>query len=237
VATAGKRQGRAGETVVGEIPRGFEGASVDSEPSPGDYALLERRVREACDAGDAAGAATLFLRHCGGDILSFLAGRMHGDPEASEVFACFSEDFWRGLPGFRWQTSLRSWAYTLARHATFRHEAEARRRRRRFEPLSSSSRHGMEVARLHSATRRYLRTEFKQSVRRLREQLSADDQTLLVLRVDRRLSWKELAGVLSGKGEQLRPAERVRWAARLRKRFQFVKTKLRALARAEGLLR
>jgi RNA polymerase sigma-70 factor (ECF subfamily) len=202
----------------------------------GDYAALERRVREALEAGDADGAATLFMRHLGGDLLSFLAGRLHGGPEASEVFASFAEDFWRGLPAFRWQTSLRSWAYTLARNAAFRHQAAARRRRRRFEPLPTASRYGEEVARLHSATRRYLRTEFKERVRRLREQLSPDDQALLILRVDRKLSWKELAAVLSGKGESLRPAEQVRWAARLRQRFQTVKQKLRALARAEGLL-
>ncbi len=198
--------------------------------------MLERRVRDTLEAGDADGAATLFMRHFGGDILSFLAGRLHGSPEASDVFSAFAEDFWRGLPAFRWQTSLRSWAYTLARNAAFRHQTAARRRRRRFEPLTSASRYGEEVARLHSATRQCLRTEFKERVRRLREQLPPDDQTLLILRVDRKLSWKELAVVLSGKGESLRPAEQVRWAARLRQRFQTVKRKLRELARADGLL-
>jgi RNA polymerase sigma-70 factor (ECF subfamily) len=213
--------------------RGSRSAPVASA----DHEEVERRVREALDAGDSSQAAALFIRHCGGDILSFLAGRMHGSPDASDVFADFAEDVWRGLPGFRWQTSLRSWAYTLARNAAFRHQTATRRRRRRFEPLPSRSEFGEEVARLHSATRQYLRTEIKVRMRQLRERLSPDDQTLLVLRVDRGLSWKELAVVMSGREDGLKAAEQQRLAANLRRRFHNVKERLRALAKAEHLIR
>ena len=54
----------------------------------------------------------------------------------------------------------------------------------------------------------------------------ADEQSLLTLRVDRGMSWAEIAHILDeGAGE---PA--------LRKRFERVKRKLRDLAAAEGLL-
>jgi RNA polymerase sigma-70 factor (ECF subfamily) len=61
---------------------------------------------------------------------------------------------------------------------------------------------------------------------------------LLVLRVDRRLDWNELARVLGEAGHDacVDPVSLARESARLRKRFQLVKNKLRELARREGLL-
>jgi RNA polymerase sigma-70 factor (ECF subfamily) len=73
-------------------------------------------------------------------------------------------------------------------------------------------------------------------VRELCIRLDADDQTLLVLRIDKGLSWNELASVFSRQGEALSDADRKRWAARLRQRFASVKMRLRALAESEGLI-
>jgi hypothetical protein len=53
-----------------------------------------------------------------------------------------------------------------------------------------------------------------------------------VLRVDRDMSWDEIAAIV----EEGADADRVKVAARVRKRFQAIKEKLRTLARAEGLL-
>ena len=68
----------------------------------------------------------------------------------------------------------------------------------------------------------------------LREELPAEDQALLILRVDKQLDWNELAQVLSEDelaGDALR-----RESARLRKRFQMIKERLRKRAEEEGLL-
>jgi RNA polymerase sigma-70 factor, ECF subfamily len=59
-----------------------------------------------------------------------------------------------------------------------------------------------------------------------------------VLRIDRGLSWSDLARVLH-EGEEdaaLDDEALAREAARLRKRFQLVKDKLREMAKKEGLL-
>jgi RNA polymerase sigma-70 factor (ECF subfamily) len=69
-----------------------------------------------------------------------------------------------------------------------------------------------------------MRTDVKQGVAKLRERLDPDDQTLLILRVDRDLSWREVADVM-GLGE---PA--------LRKRFERIKTRLREMAREEKIV-
>jgi RNA polymerase sigma-70 factor (ECF subfamily) len=73
-------------------------------------------------------------------------------------------------------------------------------------------------------------------MRALRNQLPADDQALLVLRIDKGLSWNELAAVFSGQGDALEEAELLRWAVRLRQRFAAIKRKLRGQAEEEGLL-
>jgi RNA polymerase sigma-70 factor (ECF subfamily) len=61
---------------------------------------------------------------------------------------------------------------------------------------------------------------------------------LLILRVDRRLDWTEIARVLLETPEHLPPdaAALKREAARLRKRFQIVKDRLRERVEREGLL-
>ena len=69
----------------------------------------------------------------------------------------------------------------------------------------------------------------------LRESLEPEDRTLLILRVDRKLSWNEVARILAGEKEPS-SADLKRSAGRLRKRFQSVKDQLRERAQSSGLL-
>ncbi len=199
---------------------------------------VESIIRSAFDMADYDTAATAFIQYYGSEIVSFLAGRLHGDTdEVAEVFSQFSEDFWRGLPGFKWSTSIRSWAYTLARNAAHRHTHWVGRQRERHKTYNSKSeRFARAVDDLRTVTKKHLRTETKDQMRVLREQLTEDEKTLLVLRVDRQLSWRELAAVMSGKGEQMDDTDISRWSARLRQRFRTITRRLKELAIAEGLL-
>jgi RNA polymerase sigma-70 factor (ECF subfamily) len=88
--------------------------------------------------------------------------------------------------------------------------------------------------RVRSSTMVHLRTEVKSEVRRLREELDEPDQMLLILRIDKALEWEEVAAALAD--DELAADDLKREAARLRKRFQLVTEKLRALARERGLL-
>jgi RNA polymerase sigma-70 factor (ECF subfamily) len=82
----------------------------------------------------------------------------------------------------------------------------------------------------------FLRTQTKTRLQALRDELPEEDRMILVLRVDRRLEWTELGRVLAGEDEPLDEAAAVREAARLRKRFQLVKERLREMAKREGLI-
>jgi RNA polymerase sigma-70 factor (ECF subfamily) len=79
---------------------------------------------------------------------------------------------------------------------------------------------------VRSGTHTFQRTEVKERVRRLREALPTADRMLLILRVDREMSWRDLARVVLGEGPSAVELERE--AVRLRKRFQLVKERLRA---------
>jgi RNA polymerase sigma-70 factor (ECF subfamily) len=163
-------------------------------------------------------------------------GRDARGRELRTVFSQFTEDLWRGLGGFRWECSIRTWSYTLARHAASRYVADARRRRRRETPLSRSSELYDVAEKVRTQTLAAERTEVKSRVDQLREQLPVDDQSLLILRVKRRLDWKEIARVMIDEGEATTDRAIEKEAARLRKRFQAIKEKLRQMARDSGLL-
>jgi RNA polymerase sigma-70 factor (ECF subfamily) len=205
--------------------------------SDDERAALEQQIRTLCDAGDMTRAATLLLESYGREIFGFLLARLRERDAGTEVFSRFTEDLWRGLGSFRWQCSARVWCYTLARHAASRYIREARKRRVRQLPLSRADEISKVADRIRTATLESARTASKTQIVRLREQLSPEDQTLLILRVNRRLAWTEIAHVMFHEGEVVEDAVLEREAIRLRKRYQAVKDKLRKMALEAGLVR
>lgn len=195
--------------------------------------VVEQPIREACSAGARDRAATLTVEAYGREVLGFLIARL-GEQEGNEVFSDLLEDVWVGLPGFAWRSSLRTWLYTLARHAISHHARGARRRRE--APLDTSADLSAVVQRVRTDTALHLRTPVKNRFRELRGQLTEEQQNLLILRIDRDLSWRELV-IVMGEGEPPASEDELnKAAARLRQRFQTAKDRLRELAQAEGLL-
>lgn len=70
----------------------------------------------------------------------------------------------------------------------------------------------------------------------IRNALPEPDRVLLILRVDREVPWHELARVFLA-SEDPTPADVKRESVRLRKRFQWVKARIREKAQARGLFR
>jgi RNA polymerase sigma-70 factor (ECF subfamily) len=227
------------DPIGGEYPthittRYTRGVVVDEPqrggPRSGDEAEVEAAVRSRLAADDVAGATTLAVQHYGPQILGYLVAMARDQVDAHDAFARFCVALWRGLPGFRWRSSLRTWSYVLARNALHR------------ERSRSPARHGPHLApvdapelaalaeQVRTATAEYRRTATKSRFARLRDQLDPDDRTLLILRVDRRMGWREIAEVL---GEPTDAADLQRRAAGLRKRFERLKTTLRELLRGD----
>jgi RNA polymerase sigma-70 factor (ECF subfamily) len=190
------------------------------------------RVRAAVLAGDVAAAVTDLLQSLGPEVFGFLRGALGNDADADEVFAATSERIWRSLAGFRWQCTLRTWVYVIARHEVVRFVRGARRHKAgRVTPSALED----VVAAVRTETLSALRTEKRSKLKALRDELPVDDRTLLILRVDRSLRWEEIARAFLPDLESWTEEEVRRESARLRKRFQLVRKRLADRAREEGL--
>ncbi len=188
---------------------------------------FDDRASELLERGALSEAATEILREHGPQILGYLVSVVRSEADAAEVFSQFTEDLWRGLPGFRRECPLRVWAYRLAWHAAARFLRDPYRKRGRRLETTELSRIADEIRSSVLLGRDEAR---RRGIERLREALTPEERTLLVLRVDRKLSWREVALVLSEEqGDAVdEPA--------LRKRFERLKERLAKLARDEGLV-
>jgi len=184
-------------------------------------------VRELCAQERWHDAATAILQAHGHELLSYLVAIARSEADGTDAFSQFCEDLWRALPKFRWEASARVWCYVLARHALSR----VRRRERRHRAAEPDGSGSGEIAKLaeqiRSTTLPFLRSEVKDRLVELRERLEPDDQALLILRIDRKLAWLDVARALSD-SEEPGPAELNRSSAALRKRFERLKAQLRA---------
>jgi RNA polymerase sigma-70 factor (ECF subfamily) len=191
----------------------------------------EGRVRELLAQSDVRQAVAATLRLYGAEVFGFLTGVTDDPDVADDVFSAFSERLWKGLGSFRWQCSLRTWAYTVARNELARSRADLARKHRGVIGLSTA---GSIKAPSQAVTPTMDRSSFRDAFARLRSALSPEDRDLLVLRVDRALPWRDLA--LLFLGDDASADALTREAARLRKRFQLVKQQLAREAAACGLL-
>jgi RNA polymerase sigma-70 factor (ECF subfamily) len=180
---------------------------------------VEAEIRSAWDRRDFDGAATAALAAYGRELASYLAAVLRNAADADDVLAQVAEQLWKALPTFRWECTIRTFVYTLARHAWLRHVREPKRER---VSLSSPSVEVV-VAKARSETAEYLRTAARDRINALRAALDPDDQSLLILRVDRGLAWREVARVMPEGEDDLDKR-----AAALRKRFERLKRELRA---------
>jgi RNA polymerase sigma-70 factor (ECF subfamily) len=176
------------------------------------------------------------MKGYGNEILGFLNVRLRSESDGREVFSIFAEDFWTGLGQFNWRCSMRVWAYTLARHAANRYARHPQRRAARNLGLSRPGLFLDVVASVRSTTKLYQRTATKDQFKAMREQLDPEDQMLLMLRVDRGMAFRDLVFTMTG-DMQLDDVALEREAARLRKSFERIKTELRRMAKAQGLIK
>lgn len=191
----------------------------------------DKELQALLERGDTRAATTLIIESYGAEVFGYVMSLLKEEDLASDAFSAACENVLKAVAGFRGQSSVRTWFYTIARHAAFR---EARQqRRRRGEAVSALE--GDLAAPIRTATAAFRKTDVKDKVAKLRESLSPEERELLLLRVDRGLSWNEIAEVCLGAEQSAEEAIKLE-AARCRKQFERAKTKLRKLAEREGLL-
>ncbi len=204
-------------TINGDHARPRRG-ETNVASSSGD---LDQRVAALLAAGNTREAASEALRELGPGMLRYLSGLLGDTAEAEEAFSMAGERLWHGLSTFRGESALKTWAFRLAwSAATDLRKSGWNTRRRRLDTDEA------EQLSVGERTESWLREErLRLSLEQLRAALPLEDQSLLRLRIDQELSWRECAEVLSSEGERVS-------ADAAMKRFERIKDKLRELVQA-----
>lgn len=186
---------------------------------------LDSELRELVKLGEIDRATDRALRAYGPELIGWLCAISTNEADAYDAFSWMSEELWKSLRRYQGGCSMRAWCYMLARQGAAR--VHARTQQRVEEPVSSLSSIVHTAGQIWSTTRRE-QTRNEVIYSEIRESLDAEDQMLLVLRVDRDLSWRDIAIVILG--DTTTEEELARKAAALRKQFERVKVYLRGLA-------
>lgn len=173
-------------------------------------------------AGDRARATAEALREVEPRVRRYLLQVLRDPTAADEAFARFTENLWEGLASYRAEAPLRTWALRVATNSARDQQRDAWRQR----ACTLRSEHDLPNREASTPGRRDREQEVFD---RLRAELSPEDQSLLVLRLDQRLSWAEAAAVLSTDAEPVGPEA-------LRKRYERLRERLAELVRAAGLM-
>jgi RNA polymerase sigma-70 factor, ECF subfamily len=181
---------------------------------------IETRVGALLRGGEYRSAATEVIRGYGPRALGYLHRLLGNETDAADAFALFAEQVWKGMANFEGRSSVKTWAFKAAWSAAMKVRDDAWRRLREGLPSSAAS-HLADEVRTNTAIRF---ETLRQELEVLRAELTAEDQTLLALRLDQELSWEEVAEVLSVDGRKVD-------APALRKRYERIKARLATIVK------
>lgn len=173
-------------------------------------------------SGDRARATTEALREVEPRVRRYLLQVLRDSSAADEAFARFTEDLWEGLATYRAEASLATWALRVATNSARDLQRDAWRQR----ACTLRSEHDLPD---HDQSTPGRKEREQEVFDRLRAELSPEDQALLILRLDQRLSWTDAADVLSTDADPVGPEA-------LRKRYERLRARLAELVRAAGLM-
>ncbi len=205
-----------------------------------DELEVENRVRELISEKEVRDAAGLALYGTvengrsdgyGVRVFGHLRAIMKNDREAKEVFFKFSCVVLEDIAAFRGELSLKSWLYGVAYRVMVEHWKE-RNTRSEFQFTRNDDRafHG------RASIDRWDESPIKDALRQLCSQLPKDEQTILILRIERDMDWYELARVFLDI-EEATNAELLQFVMNRRKlRFNRSKEKVHTLAAVKALL-
>jgi RNA polymerase sigma-70 factor (ECF subfamily) len=199
-----------------------------------DHTSLESRIRRQFERGEIKEAATAAVEGFGPEILGFLVAVIRDERLAGEAFSQFCQDLWTGMPAFRGEVSFRTCAYRLARNAWLSLQQDPRFRK--TVSLSDSPHISNVEKEVKTLSLPNAQSEAQQQVMKLRKSLDPEDHALLILHIDRRLSWSEIAQIMIAPEEASDQSLVARQAATLQARFELVTRNLKKQARENKLL-
>jgi RNA polymerase sigma-70 factor (ECF subfamily) len=181
----------------------------------------ETYIHERLVENDFDAAVEAILELYGSRFFRTIAGVLRNEAEAADTYQDFSIALWQGLPGFRGDSRVYTWAYTLVRRTIGR---KLRGKPVQIVRLKTDQERALVARWTRTATVEWRNTESREKLQEMLDDLGYDDRTLVMLRICEQMPWGEIATVLSD--TPLEPQEQKTESARLRKRFERVKTRL-----------
>lgn len=192
----------------------------------------ESEIRGLCEQRAYHEAVELTIELYGEELARFILAVLRRPDLASDVYSCACEKLLKNLPRFRWESSLRTWLFQVARNECMEGlRSPARREHPMSHPLPSGA-----AQQERSRTKPWLRTDVKEGFRALREQLSPHERMLLQLKVEQDLPWTDVAEILWDEPAPPTREALEKRAVALRQQFKRLKERLKALAIESGLL-
>jgi RNA polymerase sigma-70 factor (ECF subfamily) len=192
----------------------------------------ENDVRRAHAAGEHKRAIELTVRLWGPTIASHLHGIIDNRADAEEAFSEWAESLLTAIPGFEWQSSLKTYLFAVAYYARC-NMLRRRQKQRRREGAVPTSQVSAIAAEVWFVTVRDVPAEVLARVNALRQHLTPDERSILLLRVDQGLSWDDVARVLPPEVRGEGTESEIN--ARLRTRFKRLVKRLDQFAKDQGL--
>jgi RNA polymerase sigma factor (sigma-70 family) len=187
----------------------------------------DEEIETLLDAEDYDEALTSILVEYGGEVYGYLLRRLGRRDAADDVYQQVSYRMLLTLPEYRRETCVRAWVYMKVRQ-----EMKAflqGNRRYHAECMSAAELSRMTALIERVRTRTAMRTETRMIVRSLADELDPLDQDLIIFRVDKQLSWKDITHLINeSSDEQYKEGT-------LRQRYRRAKERLRELAREANL--
>jgi RNA polymerase sigma-70 factor (ECF subfamily) len=190
-------------------------------------ASAERDIQSALEAGAAAAAAANALRAYDAEVFGFLLGALESPAIARDVYVRVSHRVEKEIERFAWRCSLRTWIYTIARHEIRYQRGRSTEPDRGAAPLSVALPDPVTTA-------PFRRVGIRAAIAALRSGLSLEDREILILRIDRRFEWRDLA--LTSLGAGASPQDILCESARLRARLEQIRGELARAAIDQKIL-
>ena len=200
---------------------------------------LEQDVRDLLARNtpdDTQRGVELAMGHYGQRLCAFILNLVRDPAVAADV----QQELWLAVflhaPAFRWESSFKGWLYLLARRTAVKAAQKGQARQKLAgTPLSQAAESKLR-AHLQTSVAEWQKDDFKAKFRDLRRKLPEKDQSLLVMRSDQEMPFRDIVYALAEPDEVLTPAELKTRETTLMKRFQRVKQRLYQLALEEKLI-
>lgn len=181
---------------------------------------VDQQIAALVTAGDIDRAARVAIDSFGPEVLTLLVALLGDEVSAKAVHVSFPDALRQSFATYRGECTPRTWSYLIGNHLA---QAHIRRTQVGLPPSTTPARSEVVAA---AAT--------IDGLERARAALSSDDRALLVMRVDRSMSWAEVAQVFLGPELACHPSVVAKKSAYLRKRYERLPQQLKAKLSADG---